>query len=404
VARRASGEGTIKKRFVKRPDGTTYKRFFARVTINHKTIDGPWRKTQEEAKKDKAALVQKYRHGYQSDGKQTLNDYALKWLEQVQMNNSYKTYVEYHRDLIMHVLPILGSKKLDMIKRSDCQDAITQIYKGFRDRGKDGRAATRKCRATLRVCLQAAQDSGILEINPCLRIKVPSEASDPPELWTPEEAKRFLEVARASSIYPAIYLSLSSGLRQGELLALKWDSIEFYLSDAIIPELIGRIYVAHSLKKVSPQHVAEVKKRQDMTHLIDGYFLSTPKTKKSKGFVSIPSDAVEVLLVHRFNQQLKPTRLNFGLVFPSSLGKPLSTQTLTDAFHALIDNAKVPRIKWHGLRHTHATYLIYQGVDIATVSARLRHSTPYTTLNRYVHAVKKVQEKAAMSLGDLFKT
>lgn len=405
--RRASGEGTIRKRTIKRKDGTTYVRYFARITLSwdgRKKLskDSPLRATEREAKTDLSNLKQQQARGMLTGSKtQTLRDYLQAWLEQTAKTRKFRTYQTYNQDLTNHVLPHLGYIRLDNLKKTDVQNMIHKVYEGALAKGKKGAATARKARAALRIALQDAVDLDILTHNPCIGVKVPAEQRGEVEMWEVEEALRYLVTAASHRLYPVLYTAITTGLREGELLALTWDDLEL---DAPQPLL----HVRRSLTRVPKiqRYIADA--NPTMTHLTGEFYVNSPKTKKSQTTVTLPPDTVTVLKRHRLEQdKLKhayPERYeDYGLVFPTRYGTPLSPNTLLDTHYALVEQAGVPRIKLHALRHTHATHLLISGVDLPTVADRLRHSDPATTLRFYARVIETRRQRVALTVEALFK-
>ncbi len=177
MARRSDGEGTIKKRILTRANGTTYTRWYARITLRwdgkrKKSKDGPLRKTQKEAHGDLVELERQQKSGRLKDGaQQKLSHYVQHWLERARRVKKWRTYQTYEGDLRNHVLPYLGHKRLDKISRADVQQMVDAAFDRATAQEQSGAAVARKARAVLRTALQDAVDLELLERNPCERIK-----------------------------------------------------------------------------------------------------------------------------------------------------------------------------------------------------------------------------------------
>ena len=410
--RRARGEGAILKRDYTRADGSAYKRYYARITTAYDGLkqtkkDGPLRKTEREAKADLAALLKAKDAGQLStQADQTLNDYLDGWLAQSAKTLKYRTYQSYEMDLRNHVRPRLGRMKLNKIHKTDVQNLVNAVYDEAVAAGRSGVAVVRKVRASLRKALQDAVDLEILGKNPCVGVKVPQERVHETELWTPKEALHFLETTREHRLFALFQTAITSGMRQGELLALRWRDLETYL-DEDTGELTGQFYIRNTLVLVPNKHMMIAKANPRLRHIHGRFFFDDPKTPKSKGYVTLPADTVEELIIHRFRQQLEKhgarEYFDHELVFPTGLGTPLGPKGLDDIYDLLLKKAGVPKIKFHDLRDTHATWMLIQGEDLGTVSDRLRHSTKSTTLNRYVQVLNSRRRKAPRTISELFK-
>lgn len=184
-----------------------------------------------------------------------------------------------------------------------------------------------------------------------------------------DEAKELLREAKGHKgyIYYVILLALNTGMRRGELLALKWKCLG---SDTIT------IY----------ENVVEV---------AGGAELTTPKTDKSRRTLSVSPSVIEEL-----NELRLPEDEDDDLIFKSTKGKLVIPSNMNAKFYEVLEGLQF-KCRFHDLRHTHATVLISNGVDIKTVSERLGHSDIRTTLNKYTHVVSEVDKRASMMINDL---
>lgn len=414
--RRASGEGTIRKRTFRRKDGSTYVRWFARITTawdgsKQKFKDGSLRAKEKEASEDLKTMQKELASGgFSNDASQTLEQYLTAWLQQVALSKKYGTYRSYEPSVRLHIMPILGHLPLKKLKRTDVQNMLNRIYEDAKAKNKDGAATTRKARAALRKALQDAIDLEILpgdRRNPCERVTAPSEKTKAIEPWSAEASQRFLDTVRDNRLYPLFYTALTTGMREGELCALKWDDLETVEeTEAGNTTLYLRINVHRTLVVVPTRYEAAVGKR--LEPVTGRYYFDQPKTKGSKNSVLVGSATLRVLTEHRTDLEARARRLGsrwqeFGLVFPASTGVPQSPRNLLRDYKALIAKAEVPELSFHDLRDTHASRLLAAGVDIGTVSERLRHSRKSTTLDRYVHTLPLSRRRSAVVMEDLLE-
>ena len=170
-------------------------------------------------------------------------------------------------------------------------------------------------------------------------------------------------------------LAIFTGMRCGEVLGLKWDDVDFENK---------KIRIKRSLCFVSGK----------------GLIFKEPKTKKSKRQISISQHVVNVLKKHKQKQEFQEEKLGTqyqdnNLIVCTDDGKPLDPRNLLRQFYRLIEEANVPRISFHDLRHTHATILMQQGENPKVVSERLGHSRVGITLDLYSHVSDDLQEQAA---------
>ncbi len=179
-----------------------------------------------------------------------------------------------------------------------------------------------------------------------------------------------------------ITLLVYSGMRRGEVCGLKWSDIDF------------RKKLIHIQRTIlyTPQK---------------GVYEDTPKTKGSNRIIKLADIVFSNLEQHRKQQSIRRLQLgdrwhNEDFVFTQWDGKPIHPDSLTSCLHKFIEKNNLPYANIHSLRHTNATLLIANGVNVATVSKRLGHSSSATTTKTYIHAIKSADEAAAEVLQDLF--
>ena len=189
-----------------------------------------------------------------------------------------------------------------------------------------------------------------------------------------ESLRELLGVAKGTNLYAPILIAVTTGLRRGELLGLKWSDID--LTDRFL-------HVRRSVEQV----------RGDVR-------VKAPKTEKSSRKVTLPRITVTELQRHSLLQ--KKDRLRLGpiysdadWVFSREDGAIWNPDTFTRAFRRLLRDSKLDSIRFHDLRHTHATQLLKDGIFIKVVSERLGHSSVQITLDTYAHVLPSMQDEAA---------
>jgi len=199
---------------------------------------------------------------------------------------------------------------------------------------------------------------------------------------TVEEAERLLAAARSDRLCALYVLALTCGLREAELLGLRWADID--LDRAVLAV------------------------RQQALRIRGSWVFSEPKTASGRRTVALLSLAVEVLRQHRVKQAqdrllLGPAWEDNGLVFPNQVGRPIEKQNLLRrSFWPILRQAGLPHMRFHDLRHSAATLLLAQGVHPRVVQERLGHSTISVTMDTYSHVMPTLQREAAESLDRIF--
>ena len=186
-----------------------------------------------------------------------------------------------------------------------------------------------------------------------------------------------LKSLKADRLYIPVALAISTGMRRGEVLALKWAEVELEC---------GQLMIARSLEQTKK-----------------GLGFKTPKTAKSRRRIALPKVAVRLLRAHKIAQaraklRLGPAHQDHGLVCARPDGAPRPPSNFSTAFAAHIRRHKLPHVRFHDLRHTHATQLLKQGVHPKIVSERLGDSNIAITLDTYSHVLPGMQEEAIAAL------
>jgi integrase len=195
---------------------------------------------------------------------------------------------------------------------------------------------------------------------------------------SPEQARALLETAEGDRLEALYVLALSTGMRQGELLGLRWRNVDL---DG------GSLQVRATLQRTR-----------------DGFTFSEPKTARSCRQVTLTKQAVEALRGHRSRQveerlQMGGAWEDNGLVFANEVGRPIEAGNLIRrSFHPLLERAGLPKGRFHDLRHTAATLALGKGVHPKIVAEMLGHSQIAVTLDLYSHVTPTMQRQAADAL------
>jgi integrase len=213
---------------------------------------------------------------------------------------------------------------------------------------------------TLSQALKHAVRQGVLFKNPAADVQPPRPEEREIKILSKGEIGTILRAARGTPLYAPITVAVTTGLRRGELLGLRWSDIDL---DA------GLLTVNRALEQIGGTIT-----------------FKAPKTKRSRRTITLPSITVEVLREHKAAQAQERLRMGLGrpeLVFARPDGSPLDADRFTKNFGRLIQATKVTPITLHGLRHTHLSHLLMDGVHIKVVSERAGHTSVTTTLAKY---------------------
>ena len=272
------------------------------------------------------------------------------------------TYRAYKTMVDTHIIPELGPLSLGELTTTHVQQFYAKLAK------KHPRAA-QVAHARLSQALCLAEDQGKIMRNPCAKARVPHVAARRIAPLDTEQARAFLRAASNDRLYVLYLLAVTVGLRQGELFALRWTDIDFE-NGAI--SIIGTLVEDHDGRLV----------------------VGEPKTKSSRRKVEVDPFVMAALQRHR--QKSGET----DYVFTDTKGKPLrKSNVIRRSFHPLLTAAKLPRIRFHDLRHSSATIMFALGVPAKVVQERLGHAKIGMTLDTYSHLVPGMQRDAANAVG-----
>lgn len=360
-----------------------------------KTIHG----TRKDAEIALAEFITEVNRGLVPEGKSiTFEEFFYIWDEKYASKElAPKTYSRYIGILKSRILPYLGSFPLDKIKPTD----LMNFYDMLENDTQIKRIAKNNGQRTLKplspktilehhrlisAMLQNAVYWQLLPSNPARRVKPPKTKKPKMEFFNDDECKvliqSLMELTGSNLKYKAaILLDIFSGVRRGELIGLEWSDVDFKNETININK--------------STQYLPE-----------NGIFDKDTKTECSNRIVPIPNYITKTLLEYKewYDEQkdiLGDKWINSNKLFIQDDGKPMYPDTIGKWFKPYIEKLGLPIIKFHGIRHTNATLMIANNVDIATVSARLGHASINTTIKYYVHPLEKNMKKAAYVLQDL---
>ncbi len=334
--------------------------------------------TETEARRKLREALRKHHRGELVPGRrQTIRQFLEDWLENVARHkvrpSTWRRYVQLVRG---HLIPSLGHLTLEGLMPEQVQAMLNK-------KEKEGLAP--RTRHHLRAVLRNA-------LNKAIRWKRitsnAAELADPPRIGRPdpqvldvEQAQRFLEAVESNRLAALYLLALCLGMRQGELLGLRWDDVNF--------------------------EAAELTVRTALQRIEGGPKLVEPKSATSRRPIPLPEPVLAILREHHERQAAEHVASGppwQGLVFTSNRGTPLSARNVVRTFKRMLQLAGLPTaIRFYDLRHSCASFLVAQGVDPRTVSDILGHSQVRLTLDTYVHATRTRHREALANLGRLLQ-
>lgn len=292
---------------------------------------------------------------------ETVARYLAGWLDEAAQTTLRPRTVDAYQDVIDgYILPAVGRIRLPDLEAQDVARMITGVIKG----GKSPQTA-KHAHKILRVALGEAERRGLVARNVAALVKSPRVARPALTTLSAADARRFLAATKEHPRWPLYVLAITTGMRRGELLAIRWQDVDL---------VVGELRVEHTIRQVSRYR----------------YVLDEPKTDRSRRTLPLTRLAVDALKV----QQGRATSATF--VFARKDGRPLPAAEVTREFQAALKaTLGIEKVRLHDLRHTAAQMMLdLNGGDIRAVSATLGHSTIATTVDIYGGAADDARRRA----------
>ena len=374
--RRANGEGNIRKR----KDGRWEGRYTAGYDQDGKRIiKNVLGRTQAEVKsKLSVAIAESQQLDVSRSGEYTVAEWLRLWFElYAKPSIRPSTAGYYKRGIEQYTVPRIGAIKLNKLTSREIQNLYKDLLESGRTRkpqrkkkpGLSG-STVRGVHTMLHSALDRAVKERLLIRNPADGCVVPKAQHQEMKTLRPEDLKAYLDAAERRGALAMFYLELVSGIRKGELVALQWTDLG----------------VEQRTISVSKQATKDAD---------NNLVVARPKTENSIRQISIPQEAVELLIQehakHPDNPWLFPSSRTGGMYHPDSVA------TL---HQRILKDAGLEHLRFHDLRHTFATLALQNGVDIKTVSAMLGHYDAGFTLRTYTHTTRQKQDEAAQTMGN----
>lgn len=336
-----------------------------------RVVVGTFRTKREAEREERNALQARDRGTLLNPDTMTVVQLLNDWLAIKAAQLSPQTAAGYAITIRVHLVPALGSVLVQKLTAARVQAQ----YGEWSAAGMSARTI-RECHLRLSQALDHAVRFHLVPSNVCKVAEPPKVERAKPDVWNSEEAMTFLDIAETDSLAPLWHLLLLEGMRRGEALGLRWQDINWQRKTAHIAQSV-RAGVAR------------------------GEAIIQPRTKTASGArtVRLTRRTIAALKVHRSAQTARRLAAaewqDNDLIICTSKGTPYNPTNVRRHFDALVSRAGLRRITPHGLRHTHATMLLGQGVPAKVVSERLGHANIAITLDTYSHVLPDMQDTAA---------
>jgi integrase len=367
VTKHANGEGGIRKR----KDG----RYEARLTLSDGKRMSICGSTREEVATSLATAISDRNKGLPVaiDGKQTVRQYLEGWLAAIKGNVRPKTFTGYEIYVRLHTVPTLGKTRIAKLTPQQLQALYSKKL-------EEGLSPTTvfHIHATIHRALQQAVRWGVIARNVAGLVDPPRRTRQEMKTYSSEQARILLDAAVGERLEALYILAITTGMRQGELLGLRWKDVD-------LDEQVLRV-------------------RATMQRTKEGLTFCEPKTAGSRRQIALTSQAITALRRHRANQaeerlRMGPSWEDKDLVFCTANGRPIeATNLLRRSFKPLLKKAGLPNLRFHDLRHTAATICLKKKVPAKVVSEMLGHSRIAITLDTYSHVLPDMQREATAAM------
>lgn len=301
----------------------------------------------------------------------SVGEFLRRWLDD-SVKNSVRptTFARYELIIRKHVIPYISGIQLKQLSALHIQSLYTQL-----ERENCPPRTRQMTHVILKRAMSQAVQWGHMSKNPCEFITKPKVPKRAIRYWDSREIELFLKTAKENRLYALFVLAVTTGLRQGEIFALKWSDLNFESKMLSVTkstyELKGKIFVGE------------------------------PKTQKSRRCIDLPLFALQALKEHY--QKMLSEGHHQDWIFCDTTGKVLRRSNFRNrCFIKLLKESGLPQISFHDLRHSAATLLLSQGVHPKVVQERLGHSQISVTLDTYSHVLPTLQKEAAQKIDDVF--
>jgi integrase len=378
AGRRVNGDGSLYQR-------TSDRLWMGVVHFGYDTRGNPIRKsvsarTKREAAKKLTALVRQRDDGLPPpDNRLTVKDLLTRWYdEELRIQVAPSTAENYRSIFTHHIVSMLGRKTVANLTMAD----VNRLMAAALDEHKSA-STVRRIRAVLVQALDYAVREGVVGRNVAALTKGPKMPRKEGRTLTPDQAKRLLS-SLAGHRYEVLYvLMLTTGLRRGEALGLRWEDLD--LSRGIV--MVRRLPKREGGRLVT----------------------ADTKTAKSRRAVNLPAPVILALRDHRTRQKrarlaLGPAWHESGFVFTSEIGTPVDPRNLYRDFASVCQKAKIGKWHPHELRHSAASLMLAQGVPLQVVSDVLGHSSIRLTADVYGHVLAPARQAAADAMTEALWT
>jgi len=348
----------------------------AQIYINGHRI-GKTKKSKKEAQIWLHKTLEKTACGYTGKGSHVLfREFLQQWLSIKKNSVKNSTWTLYEITIRVHIESILGEIRICDLEPSDIQN----LYLLKKEQGIGNRSIL-VMHTIINNSLKTAVKNGTLISNPAKSVSAPKYSSPEMDFYSEHEITQLLLAVKGTSLEALIQLAITTGMRQSEILALKWSDMDWDRNTLTIQRQLRRKYE-------------------------NGNYYSSLKTSAGRRTISLGLNTIQNLREHHKRQISEKDKMGNqwdenDLVFPSSNGKPIHQRNLLRKFKKILRDSGLREIRFHDLRHTAASLMLNHGIPTIIVSKRLGHSKVSITMDTYGHLLPGMEQETANFIDGL---
>lgn len=347
--------------------------------------------TEKSARKKAEAFAATFekecKEGVTSDSRQKFAAYCDYVIGLKEQRGTKHSTIMLYKHLTERIYPAIGHIKLRELRADHLNDLYSALSKDGLNKRNGGKLSTKTIlehHRLISTVLEQAVKEGLIPFNVASRATLPKAEHKEVNYFQPEQVAAIRDALEREPMKwkTLVHLLLITGARRGEVLGLKWDKVDFEGN---------RIYICNSIL-----YAPDI-----------GIYESTPKTERSRRYVALPPETMQLLRQYRAWQAGERLRLgeyyqNQDFLFTQDNGKPMHPDSVTEWLKRFSKRHDLPHINPHAFRHTMASMLYFNGVDSVSISKRLGHAQVSTTANIYAHVMEEADQRNADILSDIF--
>ncbi|MEC1744166.1 site-specific integrase [Schinkia azotoformans] len=327
---------------------------------------------KKDAEKDLPRILNEiYQGTFIEPTKEKFSNYLDDWLKIKKNNIKLTTLDTYQRMIKNHIQPGIGHIELSKLNPIH----LKKFYNELLEEKELAEASIRKCHTIMQAALNDALTDGFVNRNIASLVKPPRIPKTEIKIWDEEQLNIFLSAVKGDRLYIAFFLAAATGMRRGEVLGVRWRDIDFERKLLSVIQTITAFGTSAETKTLTSRRMIDIDE------------ITISALKKQKKLI-----AQDKLLAGMEYE-------DHDLVVCTALGKPMNPRNVNRKFYSVLDKLKIPKIRLHDVRHTHASLLLRHGTPVKVVQERLGHASAKTTLDTYGHLIPGMQSDAAANFS-----